>query len=134
MAFRKAMSSNFPNAPTFRTVVKSSHQRSARIFHAENRRKRFEVSHQSIFTGGITQHTPDQVSVGVDESGHERHVAEIDHFRVRGNVHGSSRANGGDHVVRYHNNGIVDRSGARAIDQVERPSEQLCPSQRELAG
>src|SRR6185369_12450836 len=60
----------------------SSHQRCARVLHAENRRKRFEIPDRRIFTCRITKHASDQMSMSVDESRHERHVAEIDYSGI----------------------------------------------------
>ena len=49
-------------APTLRTVVKPD-IRVARVLHADNRGKRFKISHPGIFTRRITQDSTDQMSM-----------------------------------------------------------------------
>jgi hypothetical protein len=95
----------------------ASHQRGARMLDAENCCKRFEVPKWSVLTCRITQHTSDQVSMCIDKAGHESYIAKIDHFGIRGNVHSSRRAHGGDRVVSHNDNGVIDRGGARTVDQ-----------------
>src|ERR1041385_6869064 len=86
IAFRNAMSSNFPDAPTLRTVVNPA-IKVARAFPtlriAANDSKSLTPAVSPI---GIAQHTTDQVCMRVDEARHQSHVTEINHPRVCGNV------------------------------------------------
>ena len=85
--------------------------------HADDRREALIVAHQLVVLLRIGQLATDDVCVRIDESRHERGVAEIDRPGAGGHVHRTLLADGDDPVVRHDDHTVRDRRAAGAVDE-----------------
>src|SRR5258706_16167784 len=68
----------------------------------------------------IAEHPPDEVRVCVNETGQERDVPEIDHFRSRRHAYGTRGANRGYSVVSNDDDSVLYLRRAGGVDKTRR--------------
>ena len=82
------------------------------------RRHRIIIVHGRILSFRIAKHAADDVRVGIDKSGHQRRVAEIDNTRPRRDRYAAACPDRGDLVVSNDDDAVPDRYATRAVDQL----------------
>src|SRR5262249_42865147 len=85
---------------------KSGEQQIFRVPCSKDGTERIVIFYDRVVPFRISKDPPDDMSMGVDKTGQQGHVAEIDDPCARRNLHLSTRTNSCDPVVSHDNNTI----------------------------